>query len=106
MRFILHNGRPIELSEKGFLTHPEEWNRDLAALLAKTAEGIDLLTKEHWEVVDYIRNFYLEHKLAPLIRLICKHTGFTLKYIYQLFPSGPAMGAAKVAGLPRPDGCV
>ncbi|MBN2358811.1 MAG: TusE/DsrC/DsvC family sulfur relay protein [Deltaproteobacteria bacterium] len=106
MPHLVHHGRQIELNDSGFLLHPEEWDRELAAVLAESAEGIAALTEEHWAVVDYIRDFYLENKLAPLIRLICKSTGFTLKHIYQLFPSGPAMGAAKVAGLPRPDGCV
>ena len=49
---------------------------------------------------------YLENEIAPMVRKICKITGFKLKYIYELFPSGPAKGAAKIAGLPKPDGCV
>jgi tRNA 2-thiouridine synthesizing protein E len=41
-----------------------------------------------------------------MVRKICQTTGFSLKHIYELFPSGPAKGACKLAGLPKPDGCV
>lgn len=99
-------GKKYATTEEGFLARPEEWDEDVATTLAKEAEGIELLTKEHWAVVRYIRDYYLENKLAPMVRKVCKTTGFTLKQIYQLFPSGPAKGACKVAGLPKPDGCV
>lgn len=106
MALVDSHGKPVELNEQGFLRHPEDWSREIAAQLASSAEGIETLSAEHWRVIDYIRGFYLAHGLAPLIRLICKSTGFKLRYIYQLFPSGPAMGAAKLAGLPSPDGCI
>jgi len=61
---------------------------------------------EHWKVVNYLREYYLKFKIAPMIRKLCKETGFKLKEIYDLFPSGPAKGACKVAGLPKPTGCV
>jgi tRNA 2-thiouridine synthesizing protein E len=64
------------------------------------------MTEEHWKVVRYLRNYYLEFNIAPMIRKLCKDTGFKLKKIYELFPSGPAKGACKVAGLPKPTGCV
>ncbi|OGF66907.1 MAG: sulfite reductase, partial [Candidatus Fischerbacteria bacterium RBG_13_37_8] len=96
----------VELNEEGFMLYPEKWNREVADYLAKKEEGLDTLTEDHWAVIKFIREYYLEHNLAPMIRLICKNTGFKLKYIYELFPSGPAKGAAKLAGLPKPDGCV
>jgi TusE/DsrC/DsvC family sulfur relay protein len=99
-------GKKIELNEEGFLAHPEEWGREVAEALAKQEEGIEVLTESHWAVVNYIRDYYLEKNLAPMVRKICQNTGFQLKYIYELFPSGPAKGACKVAGLPKPDGCV
>jgi tRNA 2-thiouridine synthesizing protein E len=99
-------GKKYLTNEEGFLAHPEEWDEDVAAALAKKAERIELLTDEHWAVIRYIRNCYLENNLAPMVRKICKTTGFTLKHIYELFPSGPAKGACKLAGLPKPDGCV
>jgi tRNA 2-thiouridine synthesizing protein E len=98
--------KKIEVNEEGFLSHPEEWNEEIAALIAKMEEGIDNLTEDHWAVINYIRNYYLEKNLAPMVRKVCKNTGFQLRYIYELFPSGPAKGACKIAGLPKPDGCV
>jgi len=106
MTLIEFEGKQIEVNEEGFLVNPEEWNDDIARALANTAEGIENLTEDHWSVVNYIRNHYLEKKQAPMVRKLCKSTGFKLKYIFELFPSGPAKGACKVAGLPKPDGCV
>lgn len=106
MPFIEKDGKKIEVNEEGFLTRPEEWDEQAARILAKIEEGLDEMTPEHWAVVNYIRGFYLEKKLAPMVRKICQTTGFSLKHIYELFPSGPAKGACKVAGLPKPDGCV
>jgi len=99
-------GKNIRVNEEGFLVNPEEWDEDIADLLAKEEEGIDALTEDHWAVINYIREYYLEKSLAPMVRKICKTTGFQLKYIFELFPSGPAKGACKLAGLPKPDGCV
>jgi TusE/DsrC/DsvC family sulfur relay protein len=106
MSILDYHGTPLELNEEGFLAHPEVWDRDVALFLARTQEGLTELDRDHWAVIDYIRGFYEEHEIAPLIRKICKTTGLKLKTIYQLFPSGPAMGACKVAGLPSPEGCV
>ena len=94
-----------EIDEDGFLQEPERWNETVAAALAVT-EGVDDLTDEHWKVVNYLREYYLEFQVAPMIRKLCKSTGFKLNKIYELFPSGPAKGACKVAGLPKPTGCV
>ncbi len=99
-------GKKIRVNEEGFLVNPEEWDEEIADLLAKEEEGIDALTEDHWAVINYIRSYYLEKNLAPMVRKICKTTGFQLKYIFELFPSGPAKGACKLAGLPKPDGCV
>ncbi len=101
-----YKGVALEVNEHGFIVAPEAWDREMAAFLALDQEGIEVLNKDHWAVVLYIRRFYEEHGLAPLIRKICKTTGIKLKTIYSLFPSGPAQGACKVAGLPGPDGCV
>ncbi len=95
----------IEVDEDGFMQEPERWNEDVAAALAST-EGVDSLTDEHWKLVNYLRNYYLQFGVAPMIRKLCKETGFELKKVYELFPSGPAKGACKVAGLPKPTGCV
>jgi TusE/DsrC/DsvC family sulfur relay protein len=99
------NGRSYEVDEDGFLQEPERWNHEVARDFAVT-EAITDLTEEHWKVIDYIRNYFLENNLAPMVRKVCQTTGFPLRHIYELFPSGPAKGACKVAGLPKPDGCV
>jgi dissimilatory sulfite reductase related protein len=99
-------GKTLEVNEEGFLARPEEWTEETARLLAKAEEGLDELTAEHWAVVKFIRQYYLEKNLAPMVRKMCQATGFPLMKIYDLFPSGPAKGACKVAGLPKPDGCV
>ncbi len=98
-------GKQVEVDEDGFIQDPSEWDKAVAASLA-TTEGVDELTEDHWKVVDYLRDYYLEFNMAPMIRKLCKSTGFKLKQIYDLFPSGPAKGACKVAGLPKPTGCV
>ena len=100
------DGKTIELNEEGFLVHPEEWTEAVAVALALAEEGIDELSKEHWDVINFIRGYFLENKLAPMVRKVCQTTGLPLRQIYELFPSGPAKGACKIAGLPKPDGCV
>jgi len=105
MPFLEMHETKLEVNEEGFLANPDQWNTEIASFLAGE-DGINELNEEHWAVINYIRDYYLEKKLAPMVRLICKTTGFKLKHIYELFPSGPAKGAAKIAGLPKPDGCV
>jgi len=101
----LLGGMELEIDEDGFIQEPEKWNTEVAEDLAKT-EDVYPMGDDHWKVVDYLRNYYLEFEIAPPIRMLCKQTGFDLKYIYRLFPGGPAKGACKVAGLPKPTGCV
>ena len=105
MATIELNGRSYAVDEDGFLENPSCWNQQVALDLA-TTEGINDLTDDQWKVVNYLRNYYLEFGIAPMIRKLCKETGFKLNQIYAMFPSGPAKGACKVAGLPKPTGCV
>ncbi len=98
-------GKTLEIDEDGFIQDPDQWDDSVAKALAET-EGVGDMTDEHWRVVNYLREYYLEFNMAPMIRKLCKQTGFPLKKIYELFPSGPAKGACKVAGLPKPTGCV
>lgn len=100
------NGLRLEVNEEGFLMSPESWDEAAAAVLARAEEGLDALTEEHWAVIRIIRSHWLETGMAPMVRKICQTTGFPLRKIYELFPSGPAKGACKLAGLPKPDGCV
>jgi dissimilatory sulfite reductase related protein len=97
--------RKYEVDEDGFLQEPEKWNAAVAQDFALT-EHLDLLTEEHWKIINYIRNYYLQHGIAPMVRKICKENSCPLTEIYNLFPSGPAKGACKLAGLPKPTGCV
>ncbi len=106
MPTIEYDGQQLELNEEGFLTHPEQWDEALALFLAKREESLEELTGEHWAVIRFIRQHYEEKQSAPMVRSICRTTGLPLKRIYELFPSGPAKGACKLAGLPKPDGCV
>jgi tRNA 2-thiouridine synthesizing protein E len=99
------NGRVYDVDEDGFLQDPAIWNDDVALDFALT-EAVAEMTEDHWKVVRYLRNYYLEFGIAPMIRKLCKETGFKLNQIYELFPSGPAKGACKIAGLPKPTGCV
>jgi dissimilatory sulfite reductase related protein len=72
-----------------------------------TLEGIEgQLTEDHWKLINYIRDYYAKFGIAPMVRKITKDTGYTLKRIYELFPSGPAKGTCKLAGLSKPTGCV
>jgi tRNA 2-thiouridine synthesizing protein E len=100
-----HGSVKIEVDEDGFMAEPENWNQDVALALAST-EGVGAMTESHWKVANYLRDYYKQFGIAPMIRKLCKETGFSLKEIYDLYPSGPAKGACKVAGLPKPTGCV
>ena len=95
----------LTVDQDGFMQQPEQWNERVALALAST-EGLASLNESHWKLIEYIRTYYREFDIAPMIRKMCKETGFSLKQIYELFPSGPAKGACKVAGLPKPTGCV
>lgn len=99
------NGKTYEVDEDGFLQDPTIWNAEVAEDFA-SSEGVAELTDEHWKVIHYLRNYYLEFGIAPMVRKLCKETGLKLNQIYEFFPSGPAKGACKLAGLPKPTGCV
>ncbi len=105
MPFIKLNESEIEVDEDGFMQEPDKWSEALACAIAAT-EDVATLTEDHWKVINYLRDYYKQFGIAPMIRKLCKDTGFQLKYIYELFPSGPAKGACKIAGLPKPTGCV
>lgn len=105
MSAINVNGREIELDEDGFMVDPGQWTEDVAAYFA-LGEGINELTEAHWKAIRYVRDYYKQFEIAPMVRKLCKETGNTLKSIYELFPTGPAKGTCKLAGLPKPTGCV
>ncbi len=98
-------GQEIDVDEDGFIQEPQKWNKEVAEDIAKT-ENAYPMGEEHWKLVNYLRDYYVKYEIAPPIRMLVKQTGIDLKKIYQLFPGGPAKGACKVAGLPKPTGCV
>ncbi len=98
-------GQEIDVDEDGFIQEPQKWNKEVAEDIAKT-ENAYPMGEEHWKLVNYLRGYYVKYEIAPPIRMLVKQTGIDLKKIYQLFPGGPAKGACKVAGLPKPTGCV
>ena len=105
------NGTSYETDEEGYLTNRSDWNEDLAKAMAK-ADNCDL-TDNHWEVINFLREYYEEYQIAPAVRVLTKAIGKKLgpdkgnsKYLYELFPYGPAKQACKYAGLPKPTGCV
>jgi tRNA 2-thiouridine synthesizing protein E len=95
----------VELNEEGFFVHPEAWTEEMAPELARR-EGIDLLTDRHWEVIRFMRAEYLAKGTGPTVRVLGKTSGVSIKELYQLFPKGPAKIAAKIAGIPKPRGCI
>ena len=105
MGLVELGGKQLEVDEDGFIQDPDAWDEAVAAALAKT-EGVDQMSEKHWKLVNYLRNYFVQFQMAPMVRKLCKETGVPLNEVYALFPSGPAKGACKVAGLPKPTGCV
>ncbi|KUJ80510.1 sulfur relay protein TusE [Ruegeria marisrubri] len=105
------NGHTIEHDEEGYITNLSDWSIELANEIART-ENIEM-TDEHWEVVNFLRQYYEEYQIAPAVRVLIKAIKKSMgpekgnnKYMYELFPYGPAKQACKIAGLPKPTGCV
>jgi len=98
-------GRKLELDADGHLKNLNDWDKEVAKEFARL-EGIPELTDRHWIVIDFMRNVYKEKGDAPSIRKLTKESGVDTKELYALFPKGPAKKAAKIAGLPKPKGCI
>jgi TusE/DsrC/DsvC family sulfur relay protein len=98
-------GSTVDRDTEGFLTDPEQWTEELAREIARES-GIEELTDRHWQVVRFMRAAYLRDGTAPSIRTLGKASGVPIKELYQLFPKGPAKLAAKIAGIPKPRGCI
>ncbi|MFH1076683.1 MAG: TusE/DsrC/DsvC family sulfur relay protein [Pseudomonadota bacterium] len=105
MAIVEFEGKSFNVDEDGFIDSFDNWSTEWVKYV-KGAEGIDELTKEHWDVINTLQDYYKKNGIAPMVRILSKATGFKLKYIYELFPSGPGKGACKMAGLPKPTGCV
>ncbi len=105
------NGQTIESDEEGYLVDISLWNKGLAELIAKDEE-IDM-TDDHWEVIGFLRDYYEDFQIAPAVRVLTKAVKKKMgpekgnsKYLYELFPYGPGKQACKIAGLPKPTGCI
>jgi TusE/DsrC/DsvC family sulfur relay protein len=105
------NGKTYETDEEGYLVNLSDWNKDVADFIAKS-ENITM-TDQHWEVINFLREYFEEYQIAPAVRVLTKAIGKKLgpdkgnsEYLYNLFPYGPGKQACKIAGLPKPTGCV
>ncbi len=105
------NGVDIAVDEEGYLEDLSAWTPEVAEAMA-AAEDVEL-TDEHWDIINFLREYYEEYQIAPAVRVLTKAVGKRLgkakgnsKYLYGLFPYGPGKQACKYAGLPKPTGCV
>jgi TusE/DsrC/DsvC family sulfur relay protein len=105
MTTATYAGVTVDLNDEGFFEHPEQWTPEIAIELAR-AEGIDALTDRHRRVIDFMRKEYFEKGTGPTVRVLGKVSGVSVKELYQLFPKGPAKMAARIAGIPKPKGCI
>ncbi|MDH5391809.1 MAG: TusE/DsrC/DsvC family sulfur relay protein [Gammaproteobacteria bacterium] len=111
MAAIEFEGKSYEVDEEGYLLDLNQWVPGLADIMAKDEDAV--LTDAHWEVINFLREYYEEYQIAPAVRVLTKAIGKKLgkdkgnsKYLYELFPYGPGKQACKYAGLPKPTGCV
>lgn len=105
MTTLTISGTPVDVDAEGFLQKPEQWTEEMAVQIAAD-HGIAELTDRHWKVVHFMRDTYLRTGTAPSVRALGKVSGVPIKELYQLFPKGPAKLAAKIAGIPKPRGCI
>jgi dissimilatory sulfite reductase related protein len=95
----------VEFNDEGFFASPEQWTEDMVPELARR-EGIEPVTDAHWQVIRFMRAEYQAKGTGPTVRVLGKSSGVSIKELYQLFPKGPAKIAAKIAGIPKPRGCI
>ena len=108
---IEFEGKQIEVDDDGYVINLDDWSKGLAQFLA---DQDDIkLTDEHWEIINFLREYYQKYQIAPMIKILVKEIGKAMgkekgntKYLYQLYPGGPAKQACRYAGLPKPTGCV
>ncbi len=108
---MLFEGREIERDAQGYLKQVSDWSEALAQHIA-AEEGI-VMSDAHWEVVHFVRDFYLEFNTSPAVRMLVKAMANKFgeekgnsRYLFRLFPDGPAKQATKIAGLPKPVKCL
>ena len=100
-----------EVDEEGYLLNIEDWSEEIAFAMA--AEDDIELTPEHWEDINFLKDYFIEYEFAPAVRVLTKAIAKKLgndkgnsRYLYSLFPYGPAKQGCRFAGLPKPTGCV
>jgi len=98
-------GKTLALDADGNLANRNEWNEEVAKEIA-AIEGIPELMPQHWAVINFMRAVFEKEGDSPSIRRLSKESGVDTKTLYQLFPKGPAKKAARIAGLPKPKGCI
>lgn len=94
-----------EIDEEGYLTDPLTWNEEVAKRFAEQ-EDIQL-TEDHWDAINFMRQYYAEHQVAPDVRHVTKHLAGRLgadsrNRVFELFPYGYVKQACKIAGMKRP----
>ncbi len=111
MKTVEINGKTFELDDEGYLQNREDWTIDFAKEMAKKDD--QELTEAHIWVIEFLRKYYEEYYICPAVRVLNKQVGkqFGLdkansKYMYGLFPYGPAKQACRYAGTPKPTGCI
>jgi tRNA 2-thiouridine synthesizing protein E len=95
----------VAFTDDGFFVDPAQWREDMVPSLA-AREGISELTDAHWAVIRFMRAEYDAKGAAPTVRVLGKTSGVSVKELYELFPKGPAKVAARIAGVPKPHGCI
>jgi dissimilatory sulfite reductase related protein len=92
-------------NDEGFFVDPQQWTEAMVPALA-AQEGISDVTDRHWQVIRFMRSEYLEKGTGPTVRVLGKASGVSIRELYELFPKGPAKVAARIAGIPKPRGCI
>ncbi len=105
MTTTTYAGHEVAVNDEGFLLDPDAWTEDLAEEIAREA-GIGELTDRHWQVIRFMRAEYAAKGTGPTVRVLGRSSGVNVKELYELFPKGPAKTAARIAGIPKPRGCI
>jgi dissimilatory sulfite reductase related protein len=111
MATINVGGKEIEVDEEGYLVDLNDWTPEVGTFLS-SQDNLEL-TDAHWDIINFLREYYEEYQIAPAVRVLTKAVGKKLgadkgnsKYLYELFPYGPGKQACRFAGLPKPTGCI
>ena len=107
-----YEGSTIETDENGYLVSLDDWSEGVADKLAEDEEI--KMNDEHWDIINFLRDYYQEYQIAPAVKVLTKAIAkrneidkkAASSFLYELFPNGPGLQACKIAGLPKPTGCV